>query len=45
MDEIILKIPGDGEISEYLKKNLFKGVALSAPRQVNVQILCAEIAI
>ena len=45
MDEIILKIPGDGEISEYLKKNLFKGVALSAPRQVNVQILCAEISI
>lgn len=45
VDEIILKIPGDEEISKYLKKNLFKGVALFAPRQVNVQILCAEISI
>lgn len=43
--EAILKIPGDRKNSEYLKENLFKTVALFAPRQVNIQILSAEISI
>lgn len=41
--KIIVKIPGEREKIEYLRENLPQIAALFVSRQLNDQLLCAEI--